>query len=176
MPNQPTLTVTKDFTKDFMEIVARYKSDNVVVGIPADEDDRKEGDEIGNAGILAINEFGSPANNIPARPVMRNGIKNAQEAIADEFKQAVGETLEKGLRALPEHFERIGIIASNSIKKAIRDQDFEGGGPDNEGPAESTLKARQYIGSKGFKGTKSLIVTAQMLNAITYVVKTSGGF
>lgn len=165
--SKPTLTVTKDFTKDFTQMIARFRNDSVVVGIPADSQDRSEDSEITNATLLAINNFGSPANNIPARPVMQIGIKNAQEAIAEQFKKAAKTVLSKGFAAIDTYYERAGIIASQSVKKAINDQDF-GGAP---GPAASTLRARM---AAGFTGTKSLIVTGQMRSAITYVVRSGG--
>lgn len=157
----PTLTVTKDFTKSFNEIIKRFKNDEVLVGIPVSEAGRDE-KGINNATLLAINNFGSPANNIPARPVMEIGIRNAQDEIAEQFKKAAVQGLSKGAQALEYYYERAGMIGANSIKKAINDQD--GIAP----PSEATLKMRE---SMGFKGTKALIVTAQMRNAITYLVR-----
>jgi len=160
------VTVTADFVGDFLDVLAKLKTDSVLVGIPEEKTARKAGDPINNATLLAINNFGSPANNIPARPVMSIGIKNAQDAIADQFGKAASFALTNGSNAVDVFYERAGIIASNSIKKAINDQE---GFP---GPAESTLKARAR---RGFRGTKSLIVTGQMRNAITYVVVKPNG-
>jgi hypothetical protein len=160
---KPYMTVTEDFTEEFNKIVKGFKKDNVLVGIPADESQRQGGsDTIGNAALLAINNFGSPAQNIPARPVMNIGIRNAQDEIAEQYKMAAQKVFTVGVEALNTYYERAGIIASNSIKKAINSQ--EGLEP----LAESTLKSRK---SAGFSGTKALIVTGQMRNAITYVVK-----
>ena len=161
--SKPTLKVTSDFTEEFNKIIKSFKNDNVLVGIPSDDTERSDDDtSITNAAILAINEFGSPINNIPARPVMAIGIRNAKEQIAEQYKNAMKNALSKGLSALSVFYNRAGIIASNSIKKAINSQDGI------EGPSDATLAARE---SAGFKGTKSLIVTGQMRNAITYVVK-----
>lgn len=159
--SKPYLRVTSDFTEKFNDIVKGFKNDEVLVGIPSDNTDRKEG-EINNATLLAINEFGSPMNNIPPRPVMATGIRNAQDAIGEQFEKAASQALSKGLSVLPTYYERAGIIAANSVKKAINDQDGI------EPPSESTLAARARA---GFKGTKSLIVTGQMRNAITSVVR-----
>lgn len=160
--SKPTLTVTSDFTDQFNEIIKKFKGDAVLIGIPADDTKRKDSQFINNATILAINEFGSPANNIPPRPVMAIGIRNAQEAIAEQFKLAVRNVISKGSEALKIYYERAGIIASNSVKKAINAQiGFSG-------PSEATLKARK---SKGFVGKKALIVTGQMRSAITYIVR-----
>ena len=154
--------MTSDFTSEFNEIIKSFKRDAVLVGIPEDENGRNDDAPIGNAALLAINNFGSPINNIPARPVMQIGIKNAQTEIAAAFREGAKQALSKGLAALSVTYNRVGIIASNSVKKAINSQ--EGIDP----PSEATLKARE---AKGFKGTKALVVTAQMRNAITYVVK-----
>lgn len=161
MSTNPTLTVTSDFTEEFNKIVKSFKRDAVLVGIPEDETDRTDDEAINNATLLAINNFGSPQNNIPARPVMEIGIRAAQDAIADELRKATVAALSKGLGAISTYYNRAGIIASNSVKKVINSQ------IGIEPPAESTLDARK---SKGFKGTKSLIVTGQMRSAITYVV------
>lgn len=161
-----TLKVTSDFTKQFNEIIDKFRYDKVLVGIPSENSDRsqQEQDEgpITNAALLAINEFGSPLNNIPPRPVMAIGIRNAQDEIAEQFKLAAKNALSQGLKALSIYYNRAGLIASNSIKKAINSQEGI------EAPSEGTLRARR---SKGFKGTKALIVTGQLRNAITYVVQ-----
>lgn len=156
------IEVTADFTDNFNRIISKFKNDAVLVGIPAEKTNRRDDAPINNATILAINEFGSPMNNIPPRPVMAIGIRNAQAQIADQFKLAAQNVFSKGLAALNMYYNRAGIIASNSVKKAINDQiGFDG-------PAESTLRARA---ARGFKGTKSLIVTGQMRAAITYIVR-----
>lgn len=168
--SKPTLKVTSDFTDKFNDIVKQFKSDAVLVGIPESDtarDANKDGSkpEITNAAILAINEFGSAANNIPPRPVMAIGIKNAQEDIADQFKLAAKNAFKQGWEALTIYYNRAGLIASNSVKKAINSQEGI------KEPSDATLAARK---SKGFKGEKALIVTGQMRNSITYVVKGKG--
>ena len=160
--SKPTLKITSDFTKSFNETIKKFKRDAVLVGIPEETSERKSDEPISNAAILAINEFGSPLNNIPPRPVMAIGIRNAQEEIGEQFKGAAIAALKNGFSAIDQYYERCGIIASNSVKKAINDQEGI------EEPAESTLKARK---AQGFSGTKALVVTGQMRNSITYVVK-----
>jgi len=159
---KPTLTVTEDFTSDFNKIISKFKRDDILVGIPEETTDRKQDSMINNATLLAINNFGSPINNIPARPVMEIGIRQAQPEIIAQFKKAAVDALSKGVSALSPAYNRIGIIASQSIKKVINSQEGI------EAPSPATLDARE---ARGFKGTKALIVTGQMRNAITYVVK-----
>lgn len=159
--SEPFLKVTSDFTAEFNETIKRFKRDAVLVGIPEEETGRKEG-EINNATILAINEFGSEDAGIPARHPMSTGITLAQDAIAEELKKGAQAALTKGFSALDTYYKRAGFIASSSVKKVINDQ------TDFVPLSESTLAARR---SKGFKGTKALIVTAQTRNAITFVIK-----
>lgn len=159
---EPTLEVTEDNQVEFMKTINSFRNDNVLVGIPSTDSNRNDNSPINNATILAINEFGSPVNNIPPRPVMAIGIRLAQDAIAAEFAKAAKGAWTKGVAAINQYYERAGIIASNSIKRVINEQ------IDIEGPAEATLKGRE---SRGFKGTKALIVTGQLRNAITYVIR-----
>lgn len=162
MSAKPTLKVTSDFTTDFNAIIKKFRRDAVLVGIPEEDTNRHDDEPINNATLLAINNFGSPQNNIPARPVMEIGIRNAQSEIIQHFKQGAVDTLSKGVSALSVAYNRAGIVASNSIKKAINSQE------DIAPPSDATLAIRK---SEGFKGEKALIVTGQMRNAITYVVK-----
>lgn len=164
---QPTLTVTSDFTKEFNEVIKRFKKDAVLIGIPADDNERED-DPIGNAAILAINHWGSEDGKIPPRPVLTTGIRNAQEAIAEQFKIAASTVLSKGTGALETYYERAGSIAASACKKVINDQDGIQKLKEN-GP---TLKARK---AKGFAGEKALLVTGQLRNSITYVVKSIWG-
>lgn len=162
--SQPSFEITEDRTDEFLKTIAAFKRDRVLVGIPEEDSQRKESGTgvIGNAALLFINNFGSPYNNIPARPVMEIGIRGAQDLIAAEFKQAVQMSWTKGLSGLAVYYERVGIIASNSVKRAINDQ------IDIEPPSEATLESRERA---GFKGTKALVVTGQLRNSITYVVQ-----
>lgn len=164
MKGGPTLKISSDFVKAFSDSISALSLKEVLVGIPEDKTSRESQstDVINNATILAINEFGSPINNIPSRHPMKTGIKKAQEPIANQFKLCAQNVLTQGAGAIDTYFERAGIIASNSVKQVINNQE------DMDPPSEATLAARQ---AAGFKGTKSLIVTGQMRNAITYVVR-----
>lgn len=160
--SKPTLEVTEDRTEELNKLVASFRNDQVLVGIPAEDSQRSGDAPINNAGLMFINEFGSPGQNIPARTPMATGIKLAQSEIAEEYKKALKAAFSKGMGALTVYYNRIGTIASSSVKDVINNQ------INMDPPAESTLKTRK---SKGFSGTKALIVTGQLRNAVTYVVK-----
>lgn len=157
--SKPYLKVTSDFTKDFNTIIKGFKRDAILIGIPQEDTARDEDAPINNATILAINEFGSEHNNIPPRPVMSIGIRNAQDEIAEAMKNACKFALSKGLSALSVYYNRAGIIASNSVKKAFKVV---------KPPEPETIAARK---AAGHSSTAALVVTGQLRRAITYVVK-----
>lgn len=167
MSKGPSLKI-KDFTKAFNDSIAALTDRETLVGIPQEDTGRTTqeisdaGEPINNAALLFINEFGSDLQNIPPRPVMAIGIRAVQDQIAEEWKKCVKASFSKGGGVFDKYYQRVGMIASNSIKQTINAQ------TDIDGPAESTLANRR---SKGFKGNKALIVTGQMRNAITYVVR-----
>lgn len=164
--SKPTLKITKDMTQQFNDAIKRFKNDEILVGIPQEKTERtdKSAEPINNATLLALANFGSAANNIPAWPVMAIGIKAAKDEIAGQYRQAAVDAFKKGFTGLTAAYERIGLIASNSIKKTINEQVDV---PEDK-PSPATMAARE---ARGFKGTKYWIVTGQMRNAITYVVK-----
>jgi hypothetical protein len=159
---KPTLKV-QDHTKKLKDMLKAFKA-RVVIGIP--DDSARSDSEVNNAALLAIHNFGSPANNIPARPVMDIGMRNAKGDIVKELTRGAKKALDlKGAahdEAVEQSLERSGIIGATAVKKAIVDQ--TGIRP----LKPETIQARKR---KGFSGTKALLETAQMMNAITSEVR-----
>lgn len=160
------LVIKNDSVREISKIIDLLRDKRTLVGIPQNGSNRDpqtgEYGPINNAALLFINNFGSPDNNIPPRPVMDIGIRLAQDDIASEFRLVGEAALDKKTESLNKYYERIGIIGSNSIKRVINDNLLI------DEPSEATLEARKR---KGFGGKKALIVTGQMRNAITYVVE-----
>ena len=167
--SKPVLTVTSDFTKQFNESIKRFKNDAVLVGVPQENNGRsdKDAQPMNNATLMAIANFGSPANNIPPWPIMAIGIKAVKDQVAEQFKKAAQGVLDKGTQAADIYYNRAGLIASNSIKKTLNDQ--IGVPPDKPSPATMRLRA-----AAGFKGTKYWLVSGQLRNSITYVITGKG--
>lgn len=161
--SKPTLTVTTDNTEAFNRSMRSFAGDAVLVGVPAEDTDRKqdpeEKEEITNAMIMAMAEYGSPANNIPRRPVMSIGLRLAKDEIASLLGLAAKQFFNDPKATT--YLERAGFAATNSIKKVITQQ------IDIDPPAESTIKARK---ARGFKGEKALLVSGQFRNSITFVL------
>jgi hypothetical protein len=153
-----------DGTKKFQETMKALAVSDVLVGIPEQANERKAEDEfdnMSNAAIGYVQEFGSDLAGIPPRPHLVPGVKNVEKEVAEEFKHAAQKSFSDP-SAIVKHFTRAGIIASMSVKKLINDQ------TGFEPLSESTIAARK---AEGFKGTKALIRTGQYRNAITYVVE-----
>lgn len=138
----------------------------VLVGVPAEKAQRKP--EPGepalgpnNAMLAYVHNYGSPAQNIPARPFMEPGIKAAKPQIVKRFKDAATAGVEGKLDTADKNLDAAGIEASASIKNEI--------GSNIPPPlAPATLAARRR---RGRTGTLTLQDTGQMRNSITYVVK-----
>lgn len=146
--------------RSFNSNLETMRRKRVFVGIPKSENARP-GDPVGNSEIGFINEFGSPAQSIPARPFLNPGAKEAMEKgglkiLKESAKNAISDpaATESGLKML-------GTLAQSSVKNRIIKQiGFKK-------PAKSTLAARER---KNFAGTKALIVTGSLVNSIRWVV------
>lgn len=164
-----------------LKSIAGLTKNTVLVGVPDSTTDRSDDDHgpMNNATIGYIQEHGSPAANIPARPHLMPGIENAQDKITARMKKASQAALDGRKDKTIEQLEKAGMVARDSVKNMITDGDFE--------PlAEATLRARARRGRKGAKAelasraagnapdnrnARPLIDTGQYRNSITYVVR-----
>mgnify|MGYP001563946400 CR=1 FL=1 len=163
-------------------------NDEVLVGFPADTTDRTDEDtglplstgSITNAALGYIHDTGMPEQNIPARPFMLPGMRNAEDNVARILVQAAKSVLtERQPRKVTQYLHRAGLAAQVAIRRKI-----------NEGIppplAESTLRERARRGRKGAKKelvqraegiaastefAKPLIDTGQLRNAVNYVIR-----
>lgn len=149
----------------------------VLVGIPAEKTDRP-GDSSGmtNAAIGYVQENGSPAANIPERPFLAPGIKDATDTTVKYFRQA-GEAAMKGDRDLVDRcLAAAGIAAVSAVQARIRD-----GIPPALAPATVRARRRRSKGSSyrrkasSASDTTPLIDTHEMLQSITYIVRDGKG-
>lgn len=162
----------------------------VLVGIPAEKTPRP-GEPVTNASLAYIHEFGSPARNIPERPFLRPGVRNAREQIAALMEQGAKDVLAGTGRTASQTLHAVGMAARNSVVKAITEPD-----PAFVPLKAATVRARlrrtqagrrkiKQLQQKGIPLTvwagqlnpagdlniKPLLDTLQMRNAITYVIR-----
>ncbi len=171
MPIKSGVHVVEDNTDQFLKSLEFLSKTAVLVGVPEEKADRdpsmapEENTGITNATLAYIHDKGAPEANIPARPFMEPGIKNAKKDITKYMGQAAVYLLtakqrQRGIKAL----NAAGMVAASSIKQKIEDGPFV--------PLmESTLYRRRTRKVAPRTGTKPLIDTAQLQRSITYVVR-----
>ena len=129
---------------------------DVLVGVPEENSGTRE-DGVTNAELLFIHTNGSPARNIPARPVMQLAL--AEEDTRKRLQQMFGKSfrlvLVGNVDGAKKVYHQIGMVGASAVQKK-----FGTVPPPN---APSTVK------KKGSSAT--LIDTGALRAAITYVVR-----
>lgn len=152
------LEILHDGLPDLLRRMAAVAQRDVLVGIPSGEQ-RDDGPT--NAEIGYQNEFGSPANNIPARPHLIPGVAAVQDKAVARLTQAASAAATGRMSDAERHLHAAGLIAQNSVRRTLTTAAYR--------PlSERTLAERQ---ARGRTGTKPLIDTGQYRNSITYVVR-----
>lgn len=153
--------ITVDKMASVIKAINELGAKDVLVGIPESSTDRKSGDPATNALIGYVQEFGSPANNIPARPFLIPGVQDIQKPAADRLKVAAQRALRGDLSQAEKQLHAAGLMGQNSARAKINS---------NIQPklSERTLAARR---ARGVTRENTLIDTGQLRNAITYVIR-----
>jgi phage gpG-like protein len=158
------VTKLKDISQQVYKDLAFLATQKVMVGITAATAPRKdeEGKKsvVNNAMLGFINEFGSPAKNIPARPFLSPGVLLIKDDILRYLKHASCEALDGKTEEVTNDLNAIGLLAQASVKKKIVSGPFEALAP-------ATIKARKR---RGFTSEKPLIETGSLVGSITYAV------
>lgn len=110
-------TVTDNMAR-VMKSVNELVRQDVLVGIPAGPT-REDGEPITNAELGYLNEYGSPATNLPARPALIPGVQDVQPQIAEQFRAAAVAALDGNTGQVGVRLNRAGLIAANSVKALI---------------------------------------------------------
>ncbi len=140
--------------------IKELKKIDVLVGIPQEEAGREQND-ITNAELLYIHTNGSPANNIPPRPIVEPAIQDSKEEIGTLLKEAILKALEGDTDGAMAGMERAGTQGENAVKGWFTN-------PKNNW-AENAESTKKRKGS-----SKPLIDTGQLRKSITHVVKKKG--
>lgn len=154
------IKITKNDALRFILNIETMAKRRLQVGIPEDKDQRK-GEGIGNAQLGYIHEFGSPAAGIPARPFLMPALQKVAPEAMKEIKTYAAQAM-KQPEAIIKGLTAAGILAMSAVKNQIVSSEGM------TGLSNATLNARA---SKGYRGTKPLIRTGQLLNSIKFVVK-----
>lgn len=153
--------ITVDKMASIIKAINELGAKDVLVGIPEANTDRKPGYPATNALIGYVQEFGSPANNIPARPFLIPGVQDIQKPAADRLKVAAQRALSGDLSQAEKQLHVAGLMGQNSARAKINS---------NVQPklSERTLAARR---ARGVTRENTLVDSGQLRNAITYVIR-----
>lgn len=154
------LTTRLDKSADILKALKAIGKKDVLVGIPESENVR-DGDDIGNATIGFINENGSPARNIPARPHLVPGVRGAQSETLPLLKSAAQATLSGDEGAATRDLNQAGTLAVNAVKAYITNSEFVPLSP-------VTISKRLR---RGRTGEKPLVDTGKYRDSIIYIVR-----
>lgn len=179
-------TITDNMAQ-VMRSVNTLVSKDVLVGIPAGPE-RPEGEPITNAELGYVHEFGSPVNNVPARPFLIPGIQDVQEQITAQFRAAAVAALSGNMAQVDVRLNRAGLIASSSAKAKISSNIAPALSPEtikNRHKGRKTKSMRQnekaYLNlvaggsqpadAQSAAGIVALVNTGELRNSITYTIR-----
>lgn len=184
--------VVEDNTKKLLDALQALPGASVLVGIPEAEAQRLpepgEPQTMNNAALGYVHEFGSPANNIPARPFLIPAVRETRERVQHYLKQAAQFALGGDKLRMTKALHAAGMVAASKAKSIItagiapplsdrtlqaRARRKAGRGHRINKGAVAELEARAKGLAPSTVNAKPLIDTAQMLNSITYVVRGS---
>ena len=165
MAQEAGIKLTKNDLPNLVAAIQALTTSRVAVGVPATQALRKpepgEKGDVNNAMLAYIHENGCPAANIPPRPFLKPTIEFMRANIAAQLRQIAVNGLKGRLDAVERGFHILGLKVSTAVKMKI-----------NTGPfqklADATIARRR---ARGRMGTKPLLDTGQLRNAITYVIK-----
>lgn len=158
------VVVKKDRTSAILDAVRSLTKTNVMVGIPESAAARGDGAPITNAVIGYLNEFGSPAQNIPPRPHLAPGVANATAKVVPQMRAAALSAVDGDKQETEKRLNAVGLIAVSSVKATIT----AGLSP---GLSTATLYRRQHRKVAPRMGTQPLVDTGDYLKHITYVLR-----
>jgi hypothetical protein len=169
-----SVNVVTDNTQNLLDQIESLIKLECLVGVPAQSAKREDDEDksgINNATIGYLNEHGSPAQNIPARPHLTPGVTRAKAGIASIMRSIAIQALENKDKLLAEKgLNEVGLLASTEVKKYIT------AGTHLAPLSDVTLAKRKADAAK--RGiayrTSPLIFTGSYVRSIMYVVRKRG--
>lgn len=160
MADEP-VEVTLDRTDEMLKAIGELTNKQVMVGIPSSAAGRSQG-PMNNATLAYIHENGSPAANIPARPFLRPTVNAIHDRAVAMLQKAATFTFDGKPAEADNQLQALGMLAAAEVKKTI---------VAGIGFAPLSPNTRRGRMQRAGMAIKPLIDTAQMLNAITYVIR-----
>ena len=186
------VTITKDKVNAVVGSITQLVGKQVLVGIPesnaARQDDATNSHPT-NAMIGYVMETGSPARNVPARPVLVPGTRESQRDWMPHLRGAAGAALDGNAQKSDAELTAAGIVAESGVKRkigsnippplkpsTIRSRKYarqtQSRRPNEERYLEQVRSGVDPATAQSAAGIVSLVNTGQLRNAVTSVVRT----
>jgi hypothetical protein len=180
------VSIVKDDVGKVFASLRELLGKQVLIGVP--EDKQHAGTSITNATIAYVMEFGSPAQNIPARAFLVPGVEKARANALNQIRKAADAALSQDPKAAMQHLAYAGMVGAESVRQEILTGDFAPLSP-------ATIRARArargdktrreneigYLNmvasgidpgaAQSEAGIRPLINTGELFRSITYVVR-----
>lgn len=157
---EPKINITRSSLQasGLREALDRLANSDVLVGIPQATTGRKG--KINNAALMYIHTNGSPARNIPKRPVIEPALAadGNRQVIEKELRAAASAQLDSKPQEALAALQRAGMAGANASKEWFTD-------PRNNWPPNKPATIRRK------KSSRPLIDTGALRRSITYVVR-----
>ena len=156
-----SVSVLEDRLSDFIQVVRGLaEAGDLFVGVPEDKAARDSG-AINNATLAAIHNAGSPAQNIPARPFLTQGIDKCKKDVTDILAAGARSALDNlDAEELTKAQTEAGLTAQNAVKGEFRNGGFE--------PLKAPRRGRE---GRKQTSTTPLVDTGSLRNSIGFVVR-----
>ncbi len=163
--------------KELNKSLQRLQKSLIFVGIAAGSkgDSRKDGPA--NHLLGFVHEHGSPAANIPARPFLVPGVKEAKDEVKSGMEATMRAALNDDEKAVKSLLDQTGMKAVSAVKNYMRMGNFEPLKPStikNRNRSRLTKGKRQN--EKVGQNIKPLVNTGALRDALDYYVEDGSGF
>lgn len=164
-------------TKELTSALEKLRRTAIYVGIAADsKKDKRRDSGPSNAVLGYIHEKGSPAMNIPARPFLVPGVKEAKASITKGMATAMQAALHDDMREVKTILEQTGLKTVSSVKGYMQSARFEPLKPSsirNRNRSRMTKSKRESEKRMDAASIKPLINTGQLRDAIDFYIEES---
>lgn len=165
-------TTTRIDPASIVTAVENLAKKQVLIGIPSDSDRNTRADgPMTNAALGYIHETGAPSVNIPARPFLVPGVKDAQSAMMSHLEAAGRAAMAGDEQKMLQALNVVGLIAQSAVKAKITDGPFEPLKPRTVAQRMRTRTGRKRRVVTASADIHPLVDTGQLRNSITYVVR-----
>lgn len=146
----------------------------VMVGIPKKTASRT-GSQASNALIGYVLEHGVPKHNLPPRPFLVPGVRNARAYTKAGFKKAARYAMAGNQQAMQAQLAAIGTNAAVAVKLKMRQGPFAPLAPRTIAARQRKLLHTKKLSAQevaaGFQDIRPLIDTGKLLASITWVIR-----